>query len=165
MHSALVHKNYIYLSVLNMHSMWRLACGAAIVLAMVPAALSQQVLCPDLDVPAGGSVVIDCGSADAHQYRWTGKDPVSLAWVSAVSAASPIFTAPAGLSGDLRYVRLSLDAAGGTVEQMPVVITVLPDPCGGCAAVPPAPPAGSLTVRFRPDDPTHTVPSEITIES
>ena len=136
MHSALVHKNYIYLSVLNMHSMWRLACGAAIVLAMVPAALSQQVLCPDLDVPAGGSVVIDCGSADAHQYRWTGKDPASLAWLSAVSAASPLFTAPAGFSGDLRYVRLSLDIAGRTVEQMPVVITVRPEPCAGCAADP-----------------------------
>ena len=142
-----------------MHRAWigRFASGAAVFLAMVPVTLSQEVLCPDLDVPAGGWVVIDCGGADAHQYRWTGKDLASLAWLSTVSVASPLFTAQAGLSGDLRYVRLSLDAAGGTVEQMPVVITVLPDPC--------APPAGSLTVRFRPNDPTHTVPSEITIES
>ena len=85
--------------------------------------------CPShFSVPAGSAKVIDCDVELDNRYQWRSPDPSWLEYLSDVTLASPIFSAPDDIlaSQEFLYWRLSLGYEGQVLRESSVSITVYP---------------------------------------
>ena len=87
--------------------------------------------CPALNLESGETLVLDCAPRVdllGGGYQWTSKDTGALSYLDDLTIATPRFSAPTEILGELQftYHRLQIDAVGEEVARMTVQVLVHP---------------------------------------